>query len=810
MHINSFAIVALYGWIPVTFLIFCVNPPRRAATISVIAGYLFLPQLSFYIAGLPDFSKATVISIGTLLCVAIFDGPRLFSVRPRWFDAPIVCYCVVAMIMTRLTNGIPIYEGLSLALDQTTYFGIPYLIGRVYYSDAEGVRDLAIGFVIGGLVYVPLCLWEMRMSPRLNSDVYGFTLMGGGFAVDNVRWGGFRPTVFLQNGLTLSMWMSATAVAAYCLWSTGTVKRLFGLNFGGLTALLVMTSVFCRSTGAVALLALGIGLWFSLKGRRAPAFVLIFLLLPLAYMTARTTRLWSGSAMVEISRVLSEDRAASLKFRIDQENELINKAMQRPIFGWAGWRSRVTDKNGTDISITDGFWTIVIGDTGLFGLVSFTAFHWLPQFLLYRRYPVRLWRDPAVAPAAALSLGLGLYLIDNLFNATFGPVTTLICGGLMGLTPRALSRAGASGAGIGSGAEGVPELAARLVGSEQIAEAERVCRQAAVFYEARAAGTAGGSTALWDQAAARNSLGAVLIASGRYREAEEALEGAASLMERLVSEVPAEPLYRQGLAGSLVNLGNAYHATGRPEDAMNLWRHSLEIGGALAAEYPSEVNYRRELAAGLDHLARVLQEQGQPLESEEVRGAAVAWWAGLAGDHPEDPEYRTRWADGCNDLAWSRSSEGASDPRDAEAAVRFALDATSLFPECSTYWNTLGVAYYRAGAWESAASALERASGLNRGGNGFDLYFLAMAYTRQGRHESALRCRQLADSWAGAHPSSHADLIGIRAEAEGVLAAHGPGHPDAKALDGEVAPGFGGPAPHATRDATASPPEPSR
>ena len=31
---------------------------------------------------------------------------------------------------------------------------LPYLIGRLYFSDAEGLRELAIGIVIGGLACV--------------------------------------------------------------------------------------------------------------------------------------------------------------------------------------------------------------------------------------------------------------------------------------------------------------------------------------------------------------------------------------------------------------------------------------------------------------------------------------------------------------------------------------------------------------------------------------------------------------------------------------------------------------------------------
>ena len=60
-------------------------------------------------------------------------------------------------------------------------------------------------FVLGGLIYVPLCLFEVRMSPQLHNMVYGFAQHSFG---QTVRGGGWRPMVFMQHGLAVGLFMS--------------------------------------------------------------------------------------------------------------------------------------------------------------------------------------------------------------------------------------------------------------------------------------------------------------------------------------------------------------------------------------------------------------------------------------------------------------------------------------------------------------------------------------------------------------------------------------------------------------------------
>ena len=69
---------------------------------------------------------------------------------------------------------------------------------------------------------------------------------------------------------------------------------------------------------------------------------------------------------------MDADRAAWLKTRFDQEEQLLDHAWQRRWFRWGRYgRNRVYHGwNGRDSSFTDGYWIITVGT---FGLVGFAA-----------------------------------------------------------------------------------------------------------------------------------------------------------------------------------------------------------------------------------------------------------------------------------------------------------------------------------------------------------------------------------------------------------------------------------------------------
>src|SRR5438067_1065195 len=189
--------VTLFGWIPFVLFLFMILPPRRAVITAFLAAWLFLPMAGYSIHGLPDYTKMSATAMGVVMAAAIFDADRLLSFRPRWVDIPMFTFILSPAVSSYL-NGLGLYDGCSEIVRGFVTWGLPYVIGRVYFCDLEGARELAIGLFLGGLVYVPLCWFEIRVSPQLHRWVYGFHAHA---FVQEIREGGFRPTVFMQHGL---------------------------------------------------------------------------------------------------------------------------------------------------------------------------------------------------------------------------------------------------------------------------------------------------------------------------------------------------------------------------------------------------------------------------------------------------------------------------------------------------------------------------------------------------------------------------------------------------------------------------------
>jgi tetratricopeptide (TPR) repeat protein len=107
--------------------------------------------------------------------------------------------------------------------------------------------------------------------------------------------------------------------------------------------------------------------------------------------------------------------------------------------------------------------------------------------------------------------------------------------------------------------------------------------------------------------------------------------------------------------------------------------------------------------------------------------------------------------------------------RDPGRAVNWAKKAVELAPKEGFYWNTLGVAHYRAGDWKAALAALEKSLELQKGGNSFDWFFLAMCHEKLGDKEKSRQWYDRAVEWMDKKQASNEELRRFRAEAAQVL-----------------------------------------
>ena len=60
--------------------------------------------------------------------------------------------------------------------------------------------------------------------------------------------------VFLQHGLMVGMWMVTATLAGLALWQAGIVRHIRGIPMWVFVALLFVTTIMCRSSGAIVLL----------------------------------------------------------------------------------------------------------------------------------------------------------------------------------------------------------------------------------------------------------------------------------------------------------------------------------------------------------------------------------------------------------------------------------------------------------------------------------------------------------------------------------------------------------------------------
>jgi len=422
----------MFGWIPTVLAIFLRRPPQQAVLISFMSAWLLLPEAEYELSGIPDYTKMSATCLGILGACVLFDGKRLRQIRLQGYDFPLLLWCM-SPLPSSISNGLGLYDGLAQSLDQVFTWGLPYLIGRLYFTDASGLRALAFAIVIGGLAYVPLCLIEIRLSPQLHRLVYGYHQHQ--FA-QSMRAGGFRPTVFMEHGLMVGMWMATASLLAVWLWTMRALPRISlpaigKISFGGPLLLLLATTVLCKSYGALALLCIGLASLFAGRVLRTRAILAALLLVPPLYCVTRSTGIFDGRSLVETAASIDLERAESLAFRLRNEDMLVEKALQQPVFGWGGWsRARVYDWQGEDVSTTDGQWIVALGDRGIFGLTMFLAALLTPALRIFAHSPAGRWREPGIAAGVGLAMVLVLYAVDSLLNAMKNPVFVLIAGGL--------------------------------------------------------------------------------------------------------------------------------------------------------------------------------------------------------------------------------------------------------------------------------------------------------------------------------------------------------------------------------------------
>lgn len=421
----------MYGWPLIVLGLFMMVKPRKAVLLAYFGGVMFLPMEASQSIPLLYYNKINATSIGVLLGILIIDQDKLRSYRFHLYDIPIFIWVFSGMI-TSLVNGLGVYDGMYTVCDETLTWGIPYFAGRLYFSDEDGLYALLRAMIIAGIVYIPFILYEIRMSPQSHRILWGFHQHA---FIQTIRWGGWRPMVFMQHGLMVGMWIAMAALASIgsLMYSKNIIKQIWGIPNSVIAFVLFGIAVLCKSLMSLGWCIFGIGVLISTKRFKASIILWILVLTPPTYMILRGSGLWDGQNAVDfITETINADRAQSLAGRFDDENIILEKVFEHPFFGWGRWGRTNYQEKDTRHRKIDGFWVITFGQKGVVGLFSTMLIMLLPLILLVVKLPIRYYEKPEYAPAFILSLIVALFMMDCLLNYMMNPVYILFSGSVIG------------------------------------------------------------------------------------------------------------------------------------------------------------------------------------------------------------------------------------------------------------------------------------------------------------------------------------------------------------------------------------------
>ncbi|WP_425040749.1 hypothetical protein [Primorskyibacter sp. S187A] len=427
-------------WPIVAVLLYRRVSPSLAFTCTLLGGYLILPPLpaTFDFPIMPPLHKENIPALAAFVIV-LATGQLKGSLWPEnRVGRSLLAVFVLSPVATVLFNSEPVFWGelvlpalglkdaLALSISQFLLV-LPFLLARQFLNTAGSQRQLIFAFLIGGLVYSIPVLAEVRLSPQLNVWTYGF--FSGTFH-QTVRFGGWRPTVFLYHGLWVAFFMMMALVAAAAVFKFEKSKRWMWI---GATLYLGVILVACKSLGSLifAVFLLPVVLLLGVQNQIRVAALLA--LLAFFYPIFKGTEVLPSQVILTQAERIDEERAGSLRFRFYNEDILLDRAYEKPVFGWGSWgRNHIWNPySGALETTTDGRWIITLGVYGWVGFLAEFGLICLPIFLLWR--VMRRQKQEDISPyIGPLSLLLGINAVDMIPNATITPLTWILSGALLG------------------------------------------------------------------------------------------------------------------------------------------------------------------------------------------------------------------------------------------------------------------------------------------------------------------------------------------------------------------------------------------
>ena len=220
---------------------------------------------------------------------------------------------------------------------------------------------------------------------------------------------------------------------------------------------------------------------------------------------------------------------------------------------------------------------------------------------------------------------------------------------------------------------------------------------------------------------------------------QELVKRGAKFFQAFVHEESTDPIVRFESARACELLASVYCAHRQVAGAQHMASQAVKLYEALARDDPSNSTYRQNAAATYYSMGMLYNSIKQPRSAEQEWARAIEQCR-LALPHDQQGVI-------ANNLAWYLVDCPADALRAQAEAVDLARKAVTRAPKTGTFWNTLGVAHYRANELQSALVALRLSVKLRSGGDCADFFFLAMAYERLGDRKEARTWYDKAVQW---------------------------------------------------------------
>ncbi len=437
---NWIAYAAIGLWPILAILMYKIRPVTVATFWTIVGGHMFLPVgTSVDLPMIPPLGKESIPALAALVGCWIIKGKQIPVLGKKGLVRWLLLLFMVEPFMTAELNGMPFfvgglqlpgmthYDALSAVINQFIVM-IPLFIGRQIFRTYDSQLLLFKMLVIAGLWYSLLILFEIRMSPQLHTWIYGYFP----HSFDQMmRYGGFRPVVFMGHGLLVSLYVAVILLAAVVLWQLKVKVRQF--SSAKVTYYLLFVLVLCKSTSSVLYGFLGLLLTKLTRIKTQMRVAVILVSIALLYPTISAMNLFPYQAVLEFVGSIEADRARSMGVRFENEQRIIEHGRTKFFFGWGTWgRNRIYDEEtGKDETITDGRWVITFSQFGWLGFIGEFGLLATPIFMAYA-VSKKIKSQQELILLAAHALIISLITIDQLPNASLAPWLWLLTGSLLG------------------------------------------------------------------------------------------------------------------------------------------------------------------------------------------------------------------------------------------------------------------------------------------------------------------------------------------------------------------------------------------